>query len=285
MRKYMHIALLMLTLVGAMPWLDGCGGTLAGNPGPAKGDDDDKTPKNNQGAPVSFFMTDAPVEDATSVFITATNIQVSLQGEQWIDIPLQHTTEIDLLAYQEGKVLPLGSIADLPAGTYQQTRLVLAENKSSRLIDKNGEEHELKIPSGDESGLKIKNSFVVEKDKGVELTLDFDLRKSLKRPGGAKEKYSLKPVLRMVQNKLVGVITGESEKATVACLYTPDQTFDATDDCPNSIHSTPVRGGKFRLSFVEAGTYKIRLFLPTATFVDRDNLEVKAGEVLDLGKL
>ncbi len=76
------------------------------------------------------------------------------------------------------------------------------------LIDlDDGSQHELRVPSGGESGLKRNKGFTVTADAHSAYTIDFDLRKSVVKPND-QPGYFLKPVLRLVGNVQAGAIRG-----------------------------------------------------------------------------
>jgi hypothetical protein len=256
--------------------IDACGGTLGGNP--EKTDpDSQQRPDPAKSPALTFSITDAPVEDARHVYISVESIQIAQSEGNWISIPLETDAEIDLLQLQNGATELLASIEDLPAGTYNQTRMVLAEEAPGRLIDNDGVEHPLVIPSGSESGLKLMTSFTKVDGEPMAFTIDFDLRKSIKVSGnGGKSKYILKPVLRMTDDSKSGSAMGEGENGSVVCVYADGATKDSDDACENAITSTTVKNGQFKLAFLEPGTYDLRVFRNKTAVGDVDDVVVKA---------
>ncbi len=142
----------------------------------------------------------------------------------------------------------------VPAGDYEWMRLkVNAEpNVDDSYIAINaGERCELRIPSGAESGLKVIRGFTVGVGSVTDMTIDFNLRKSVVQPPGQQadaatcggQAYLLKPVLRVVDNLQVGTISGNVDPNLVAAgncatssatpgdvyLYGP---YGATDTVP-----------------------------------------------------
>ncbi len=258
--------------------IDGCGGTLGGNP-EITNPDSQQRPDPASVPALTFSLTDAPVEDAKHVYISVVGLQIAQSEGNWITIPLATAEEIDLLQLQNGVTSLLASIGTLPSGTYGQTRLVLAEEAPGRLIDQEGVEHDLVIPSGNESGLKIQTAFTKLDNVPLELTIDFDLRKSIKASGnGNKGKYILKPVLRLVDNSKSGSAAGEGENGSVVCVYASDTSKDNDDACDNAITSATVKNGQFKLAFLEPGTYDLRVFRNKIAVGDVDDVKVTAGE-------
>ncbi|RYZ54733.1 MAG: DUF4382 domain-containing protein [Proteobacteria bacterium] len=253
--------------------LDGCGGTLGGNPevdGSGTGSDTSLT----------FSITDAPVEDAKNVYITVESLSLLDGNGAWLNIPLKTTTEIDLLHYQEGLTAPLAALSQVPTGSYSQTRLVLSESAPPRLVDLAGVEHSLKVPSGSESGLKINVPISVESGVAKSMVIDFDLRKSIKLAGNgnnANSKYILKPVLRLIDPLASGSLSGTVSNADIVCLYGAGVTRDASDDCDNAVASGKVKNSLIKISFIPAGIYTLRVFKDGVMQRDLTDIKIEAG--------
>lgn len=97
--------------------------------------------------------------------------------------------EYDLLQLQNGVTAALGH-QEIPPGVYTQLRLIVSE--ASVVVD--GEVHDLKIPSGSQTGLKLNYDFDLSAAGSYELVLDFDAHESVKKAG---PKYLLTPVIRV----------------------------------------------------------------------------------------
>jgi hypothetical protein len=87
----------------------------------------------------------------------------------------------------------------------------------------------------------------------------------------------LKPVLRMTDDSKSGSAMGEGENGSVVCVYADGATKDNDDACENAITSTTVKGGQFKLAFLEPGTYDLRVFRSKTAVGDVDDVVVKAG--------
>jgi hypothetical protein len=134
---------------------------------------------------LSILLTDAPVDGAKAVYITVQGVSVKEASGSWTDIPMKEEKELNLLNLQDGDAVLLAALETLPAGSYQEIRLELSDSTPARIILADDSEHELTVPSGEESGLKIKYDFEVSEDKGSVLVLDFDLRRSIHTTGGS----------------------------------------------------------------------------------------------------
>lgn len=182
---------------------------------------------------VSFGLTDAPTLDLSSVNIAFNAIRLKPANGDWLEFSLEETGVIDLLTLQGGVTEPLINNEEMPAGEYNEIRLMVDTEESWVTTESGGDAHyTLGVPSGEQSGLKLKGNFVVAADTSQSFTIDFDVRKSIVNPQGqALGDYMLKPVLRLVNNLEVGQLEGEVDYAGInsarlandelaACSYT-----------------------------------------------------------------
>ncbi len=165
-------------------------------------------------------LTDAPACGFDKVYVTVEKVRVhqsasSGEGEAgWSEIVLEPAKRVDLLSLTNGVLEELGQ-KSLPAGKYQQLRLVLSENGSSapfaNAVIPTGTKDEvaLSTPSADQSGLKINTNIDVIASQTADFVIDFDACKSIVTTGGGGNgngngngnanagKYLLKPVLTL----------------------------------------------------------------------------------------
>lgn len=117
-------------------------------------------------------------------------IEPAPEGEaEWITVEEIEPQEINLLDLEGSDVL-LGS-EELEEGFYAEIRLILGSDNNV-VVD--GEEHSLKVPSGQQSGYKIKLGEPLHSGEIIDLTIEFDAEKSVKMTGNGQ--YMLKPVLK-----------------------------------------------------------------------------------------
>lgn len=81
----------------------------------------------------------------------------------------------------------------VPVGEYHQIRLILSEDNT---IVVDGEEHPLKIPSGQQTGIKLDGTFTLHGGTVTSVLLDFDVNSSIIRNRG--QGYILTPVIRII---------------------------------------------------------------------------------------
>jgi hypothetical protein len=103
----------------------------------------------------------------------------------------QECQTLDLLTLRDGVTEAVG-VATLPPGRYGQIRLMLVD--ASIVVD--GVEHELRIPSGMESGLKIQSAIELLDGGATTVTLDFDAGRSVQYIEGSG--YQLMPVINVI---------------------------------------------------------------------------------------
>jgi len=166
---------------------------------------------------------------------------------------------IDLVNLTNGQLKELGS-ASVPAGTYHQLRLVLADSGNS-VTPVGGTAQELKTPSGQQSGLKIKADFTVLANEVNDFLMDFDACKSVVLTGSGK--YILKPVVRL-STRPTGAIQGYVSGNVVLGTATGTATgvlhginVSAQQDGTVVRSTIPDGDGKFVLSFLPSGTYTL----------------------------
>lgn len=233
--------------------------------------DDSKTARLN------IRLTDAP-GDYEEVNIDIREVKVNSsdgEGEDgWKSLDVSAGV-YNLLELTNGLDTLLGT-ADLPAGKISQVRLVLG---SENTIMDDGQIYELKTPSAQQSGLKVKvNADLVE---GITYTilLDFDVARSVVKTG-APDKYILKPVVRAIAEATAGAIKGTlSNPAASAAVYAIVEADTVGTTFTND-------AGMFTIKGLPAGSYTIS-FSPAEGFVinDMEGVEVTIGVVTDLGEV
>ncbi len=237
------------------------------------------TEETNKGR-IQLYITDAPVDDANvdGVFLSISGIE--LRGaDGWETVATyQEPFSINILDYQEGKAYFLTE-EELTAGTYTEARLLLnasadkgapTSNPGCYIHYKDGSMQELFVPSGAQSGYKVKGEFTLAPEGTVAVTLDFDVRKSIVS-AGASNRFLLKPVVRLIANQNAAIIEGTYEGITAESrlvvyayekgTYTNTETeADAATGLrfTKAITSTNLDAeGNFTLAFLNAGEYDL----------------------------
>ena len=159
---------------------------------------------------------------------------------------------------------------DLEAGAYTQIRIII--ESATLIVD--GEPQELFIPSGEQSGIKLVGGFKVDPDVITELTLDFDVAKSLHEAPPGSGRYILRPTIRLVQTTLSGTISGTVLPAGIgAVIYALDPS---TVDTVASTLADPITG-EYVLQALLAGIYDVRASAVGYADSTRTGIAVTAG--------
>lgn len=195
---------------------------------------------------VSFGVTDAPATEFSNVTVAFTEIRLKPEDGDWISFPLDGFEDQNLLELQGGVSAPLITDEEVPAGNYTELRLIVdTENSFVKLESEGDSTYTLAVPSGEQSGLKLKGDFIVAADTSTDFTVDFDVHKSIVDPqGNSLADYLLKPSMRLVNNLEVGSISGLVDHAQINSTRGEDDTEDALADCaPNYEGSAYVFAG------------------------------------------
>lgn len=142
---------------------------------------------------LNIRLTDDPVDlDEVNIDLE----QIIIKGPSgFAELTLgTHAGIYNLLDYQNGLDTLIASAEDLPFAQIREIRLVLGSENS---VVKDGVSYDLKVPSGSQSGLKIKVCLDLSLTEHVyDLILDFDAGASIHQTGNGK--FILKPVIRIL---------------------------------------------------------------------------------------
>ncbi|MDG6773415.1 DUF4382 domain-containing protein [Thiomicrorhabdus sp. ZW0627] len=292
MKKKLAIGIVTLPLL-----LTGCGGSSS----------------SSGTGTLNLSLTDAPIDEAQAVWVEFTGVSIKKQNddpevaEEWIDITFDQPKSINLLTLQGAQNIELLTGQTLEAGTYSEIRLhvnAVQDGVEDSYITLDDGNHELDIPSGSQTGLKVKGDIVVEADQAVGFTVDFDVRKSIVVLGTGE--YKLKPVLHLTQDTLTGHIAGTVETQLLTSLA---DNWTCSDEDPNTYNAvyiylgadaTPVdiSGGatdpvstalvnynadttsyEFEAGYLTAGTYTVSF----TCHADAENTEVSGDDLHFIG--
>jgi len=269
--KLLFICLAVFTLI-----FSGCGSGEGGD--------------TSQTGTVSLNLTDAPLVDednVTGVFITISSIEYHTDSG-WNTMKDFNTSvnPINLLEWQDGASISLGDF-EMPAGTYTQIRFMLDVQDKNKPVNPNagcfiefdGDRNEtLYVSSGSQTGYKAIGTYDVPVNGTVNITADFDVRKSIVTTG--RRDYKLKPTIKLVVTNEAGSIDGnvtnlDSEATYVMYAYSykdgvstwnesEANDLDPSDDSDirfeNAATSSGLKeDGTYTLSFLSADKYDLIL--------------------------
>jgi len=210
---------------------------------------------------ISLGISDGPVHDASKVCVAFKEIEFKSGADSFVET--FDPVNINLLDFQGVNAAPLLINFELPAGDYQWMRLgvnavlggpggigddpasVECGGDDSYIVMDSGNVHNLYIPSGFETGLKLVGGFTVPAGGSADFTAEFDLAKSVTAPIGLQPDVILRPTIRLVNNVEVGTLTGEVSSGLATGSTLELQSCDASvyvfDDgvTPNPIGTDP----------------------------------------------
>jgi len=167
-------------------------------------------------ASLTLTITDAPIDEANAVWIKFTGIELKPESDNPFSINFNTPQLINLMALQGSDFAFLLENKGISSGTYNWMRLKLdaqSDAMDSYIELSNGNQYPLYIPSGNEIGLKLNQSFTIPHNGNLDLTIDFDLRKSIVAQQSGN--YILKPSLRLLHTDNTGHIKGTISTTTL----------------------------------------------------------------------
>lgn len=234
-----------------------------------------KTESVNGGtAQLDLRLTDAP-GPFDALYLDIQGVEFHTDGAGWIRVEAVVPDVYNLLEFRNGLDTLVARVT-LPAGRLSQVRFLLGENNS---IVVDGIEHELKIPSGQQSGLKFNVHQELIPDGSYTVWTDFDAARSIVKTGN--ESYILKPVIRVFTELTNGRIRGMVKPMTAnPIVYAMGETDTAT--------AIPNMDGFFLISGLPEGDYMVVTKPDTASGLAPDTIAavpVKFGIIADVGTI
>lgn len=236
---------------------------------------DDENGISEGNARVNVFLVDAPA-DYDAVWVEVLGVQILPKGQNedngtaWINVGNNAADDnmINLLELVGGNAANLGEV-EVPAGEISQIRLILGNNN---YLMKGEQRIDLKTPSAQQSGLKIKIDKPLMAGISYDLILDFDAGKSIVKAGNSGQ-YILKPVLRAIAEEsatIEGVITPlEASPVRVIAIINQDSVSTFTSE-----------NGSFMIRGLIEGDYTLSI-LPNELYLadTLENITTVKGQV------
>jgi len=257
---------------------------------------------------LSLTLTDATTKDYKAVYVTIKEVQVCTDDENdeednsWVIVAEPKRT-YNLLELINGVQEQLG-VTDLEAGHYTQMRLIIGETNDggvnilnenhpptygNYIIDNGDIYHELKVPSGIQTGIKLVSGFNIYENQITELILDFDASRSVVKAGNSG-KWLLKPTIKVIGTTVAnisGTVTGEGGLPLEGVLVSA-QVYNHNPDNDEIINEVIVQAstitdenGNYVL-FVEPYVYNLVAYKegynPQCSYIEADPDSEYAGE-------
>lgn len=255
--------------------------------------------KNNDNSSASAAKLEVRLTDApgnfNAVVLDVQQVEVHVKDENdpsgWQTLAFTPQA-VNVLDYVNGKSALLVS-TDFAPGDLKEIRLLLGPN--SYVVGTDGQQYALKTPSGQTSGVKLKlDKVTLAAGSTYQLLLDFDVAKSIVERGNwkagndKKERYLLKPVIRLVAQDLRGGLRGTVNPAAARPQVL---AIRAAITGPDTVSTFADASGAYQLNGLAAGTYQVQFFpsvaaptgQPAYKAVVRPGITVTNNQVTDLG--
>lgn len=185
-------ALLALGIIGC-----GCGGWAGAPQAPEQGT-------------INVYMVDSVLDEYKEINLSIQKVEIaestSSGNERWVTLSTPNKT-VNVLRLTAGVNESLAAGVPLKTGTYSKLRLVLGMDSTVRLAD--GSTRDLVISSALTNGVVVDADIAVSGNATSDVYVDFDAAHSIQvvtMAGG--KKFMLRPVLRAVDQRLTGAISG-----------------------------------------------------------------------------
>lgn len=247
---------------------------------------------------LSILLTDAPfphdlvAEANVTIFkIDARNKDAHAEVEMTDEMPeeedasfevlMEEEIEVNLLELTNGVTETLVN-TDVPIGSYDLVRVYV---KGINVVLKDGTTYDLKVPSGEQTGIKvfIKPGLIVEGGLSSDLLLDFDVSRSFVAKGDSKDLaaitgFNFKPVIKASNMSTAGTLYGEvttlEEEMAVTLEGAQVSIFAA--DTLNTTTFTDETGAYMVMGLV-AGSYDVTVNLEGYEPKTAEDLEIVAA--------
>nr|WP_299485871.1 DUF4382 domain-containing protein [uncultured Allomuricauda sp.] len=198
------------------------------------------------------------------------------EGSPFITL-MEEEMNVNLLELTNGVTEQLASI-DIPVGTYDLLRIYV---KGVNVVLTDGRTFDLKVPSGEQTGIKvfIKPGITVAGGLSADLLLDFDVSRSFVAKGNIKNidginGFNFKPVIKVSNLSTAGSLTGNVntlEEEMQVALEGAQISVLAADTLNTSGFSDA--DGNYTIMGLEAGSYKV--FAELEGYIKSDTVDVE----------
>lgn len=243
------------------------------------------TPDPSGTSNLKVLLTDAPASEASSLTVAFGRIELvpSEDSDKGLITISEEIGSIDVLQLRNGGIETLGELT-IPDGVYSQVRLVV---ESAEIAFDNGADvYDVKIPSGQQTGLKIniEPALVAEAGETSQVILDFDAERAVIETPPGSNNYLLKPTaIRAVTHS--GVVEGAVVDATTVAAV--EGALVEVHNMEGELVTSTVTeaDGSFKFITLVEGTYDIEVTAPGYGSQLVEDVGVVAGETASLGEI
>ena len=234
-------------------------------------------PSCGDGGTLSLGLTDASTADYKAVYVTISQVKVQMPEGYWKVVGTPNKT-YNLLDLVNGVREEIG-ITGLDAGEYTEMLLLIGDTSdgginilskqhpyANYVIDLNDADHELKIPSGFQTGVEIFQAFTIGEYQITNLTLDFNASESVV-VGGNSGTWLLKPRIKVLNNRDCSIVSGTVDDGAgsllpgvqVSAQRSETSASDPTDQELTEASTVTDENGQFKL-FINRRTYTLVVY-------------------------
>ncbi len=235
-------------------------------------------------ANVTIFKIDARYKghmDINSEVEDNSDSSMTTEEKSSFVVLMEDEMEVNLLELTNGVTKNLVDL-DVPVGIYDLVRVYV---KGVNVVLTDGSTFDLKVPSGEQTGIKIfiKPGLVVEGGLSADLLLDFDVSKSFVAKGGGSKfenitGFNFKPVIKACNMSTAGTLAGKvttlQEEVAVGLEGAQVAVFAA--DTLNTTTFTDA-DGKYMVMGLMAGSYDVEVELSAYQKESVTDIEIVAG--------
>lgn len=225
---------------------------------------------------LSLGISDAASNDYKALYVTVKEVQVHLGGtdeNNWSTVATPNTT-YNLLSLVNGVIGQMG-LSYLETGTYTQMRLIIGSSPDTSsnvlgqshpfanyVIDGSNQYHELKIPSGYQTGIKLVHQFEIIEGITTELILDFDAEKCVVRSGSSGN-WLMNPTIKVIGTLNKAIVSGavtDGENSPIQGARVSIQKYDPeTHEVTTYASTLTTEEGEYQI-YVEPGMYTVMAY-------------------------
>jgi len=227
-------------------------------------------------------ITDDPLDISSVEYANVTISKIEIrkadadEGDPFMELPMNPVT-INVFELRNGITAELVNL-EVPQGDYDLVRLYVDEaNLKLEGIDT---PFNLKVPSGEQTGIKVFVNPVIHVEGGIsaELLLDFDLSNSFVMRGhNAKNGFIFKPCIKASNISTAGRIEGIVKDNSEDEMALEDVTITLQQDGADPVTALTDASGYYAFIGVPAGSYSISAEKEGYVPADAEEVVVVAG--------